>query len=346
MRRVLSDDTIHSSRENFVPWATGSSKSAQEIFKHYYPNINYLSLQEDKKLNLLFQHFMEQAQKEFLQDLQKRYPTPEFDQFLSDRENIRVFNEHSLNIRRAENEWERNLFQTKRDVMANVLAAYYGAPKVSDINYDGNNERLYFKVSSTYNDFASIVYLDEKSDKARTIYENIQNLQPVVYFQMQDEGLRYIGITALYQDNIYITHDSDENLVRDTYIVAQSSDIDLSSIDTGYRIIRQNITPPSWVYEPSKDPAHLWIYGTGASLDIAKENARVELANSISVEVSSQSQTRVYGDSSSVAREYERLSTQKSQEIVIEDSLFTKHEKKDGYYYVRMQYPKDRIQNQ
>ena len=340
MQFVLSDAAIDANRQNYILWDGSGRFLAKQIIQNSYPDYSYDALSLFQKQQLVFEYYMKEAQKNYKQQTLQKHPVPKPDEFLSDRENLQLFHQHSLKMHRAQLEWELNFKTYEKQVMQKTIAALYGAMEIENLRYDPHGEKLYMQIQSAHNGFETIVYIKQDSEGAKKIRNNPDLLQPVVYFDIKNAVREYVGTSIKQGDALYIAQESEDNFVRDEeFSIEYNGETVFDSQEIATYGVPKNVTPPKWYGEAADTDAGVyWGYGVSTDAAQAKDLARADLANAIQVTVDSKAVSSTQSSGNDVSSSYKQDVSLVSKDIVLQDTTTPKNEMKDGYWYTKAQY--------
>ncbi|MGM0622873.1 MAG: hypothetical protein ACQESH_02520, partial [Campylobacterota bacterium] len=336
----LSDAFIDSNRQNFIVWDGSGRFLAKQIIQKEYEDVVYEDLSVFQRQQLVFEHYMKEAQNNYKQQTLQKHPVPKPDEFLSDRENLQLFHQHSLKMHRAQLEWELNFQTYEKEVMQKTIAALYGAMEIENLSYDPHGEKLYMQIQSAHNGFQTIVFIKQDGEGAKKIRNNPDLLQPVVYFDLTNGSRVYVGTSIKSGDALYIAQESEDNFVRDEeFSIEYNGEVVFDSQEIATYGVPKNVTPPKWYGNPAdKEAGVYWGYGVSTDAGEAKDLARADLANAIQVTVDSKAVSSTQSSGNDVSSSYKQDVSLVSKDIVLEDTTTPKNEMKDGYWYTRAQY--------
>ncbi len=95
--------------------------------------------------------------------------------------------------------------------------------------------------------------------------------------------------------------------------------------------------PPSWYLTPSKSSSKIFGYGSGASLEIAKNRAREDIATSLNVHIKSEFTINAQRDINSTKQDI-KSSLHSYSEVVLSQIKLLHSEHLDDMYYVALMY--------
>ena len=201
-------DLSHSTKDNSVGKLFFDDKDIQQgrenLIKWQYSNKRYKDKEKEisspKKFDIFFKDLSMAAQDNYLAQFNKKTPKPKFNEFLSDRENINIFNEYNLNLLKVKNQWNETLDQRRKEILSDTFNAVYGTPVVDFVSYDVYSEKVFLNIRSlTDETFKFVISFDADKQKAQKIKNNTANLAPVVYFKEDDDQINVEGITFYEQ---------------------------------------------------------------------------------------------------------------------------------------------------
>lgn len=343
---LFSDEYIIESRKDLVVWKNFNNQNEKTILKNYLKqkkiNLSYKELSINTKLQLLNDYYFDLAQNAFKESIQRKYPKPKFDPFLTNRQNVNNFDEYNLNIYKANNIWERKLYHTKRLVLGSSLSSLYGNTKMKVINYNPYKDRLYIRILSSKNGFKQNGYLKLDSNTARALKEQ-RNIRPKVYFELDEKEFKLSGASLRFRGKGYLIYFSDENYIRDNKIVLNTnSKFDLKKEEINYQEIPKNINPPSWYTKIESSDDTIIGYGLSVDEKEARNNALQNIIQTISVKVSSKSSFEKKMSGDIITKKANKQINVVSDYTKLEGTKLLKTQKKDGLWFVAIEYKKSK----
>lgn len=342
IRFFMSDKAIAENREkNFVVWKNDSSYELETVLKEALADegiSNVASVDTAGKMQLLKTYFFDEKKQQHSKRFSDAFQKPEFDEFLTDRENIEKIHDYKMALADAEHEWRLGLAETQKQVARLMLSTLYAQPVVNYVSYDPYKKEMFLSIESTNPGFKQQIKLDLNKKRAKKIKENLAKVKPFVFFDIDEQKLEFLGISLKYKKDFLGTELTDKSYNRQTNIVFTSEDISLKTLDVQYYNVIKNIQPPHWYNNLTAKESEIIGYGEGLSTEEAKKEAYNEIAMSLNTTVSStiKSQQSVMGDTES---SHFTLSTQQDVEKVsIKGSKVRKTEKKNGIWFVAISY--------
>lgn len=339
---VTSEDTILENRKNLVIWKRDSYLNPSTIIKDYLrenkKHLDYKGLALSTKIEILNEYFFKQKQEKYIKNFQRKHKKYKFDEFKSDRENIKAINEYKFALKVSKHEWDINLEQTKKEIASDVLSTLYGTPNVKFISYDPTNEKVYLLLSSSREKFSQKISLKAQPLLAKKMKRDINKFVPKVYFKFDNSNIVLIGASVGYNKKEYLTSFENEFYKREnTLKISSETKLELNKLDIDYKVSSSNIEPPEWFYNLPKSDKTIG-YGMGDSKQEAKNSALKEIAEYLEVTVSSSTSTNK-------KRDGDMLSSKTSQDVKIktgdkklEGVTTIKSQKKDNIWFVAVSY--------
>jgi len=339
---VTSEDTILENRKNLVIWKRDSYLNPSTIIKDYLrenkKHLDYKGLALSTKIEILNEYFFKQKQEKYIKNFQRKHKKYKFDEFKSDRENIKAINEYKFALKVSKHEWDINLEQTKKEIASDVLSTLYGTPNVKFISYDPTNEKVYLLLSSSREKFSQKISLKAQPLLAKQMKRDINKFVPKVYFKFDNSNIVLIGASVGYNKKEYLTSFENEFYKREnTLKISSETKLELNKLDIDYKVSSSNIEPPEWFYNLPKSDKTIG-YGMGDSKQEAKNSALKEIAEYLEVTVSSSTSTNK-------KRDGDMLSSKTSQDVKIktgdkklEGVTTIKSQKKDNIWFVAVSY--------
>lgn len=331
---VVSDKTLAKNRKNYITWKQNRRyvKPFNRIIKDD-PKRYTLS----RKMNILSDYFMDIEKKRFLKDFRVENPKPQYDEFLTTKENLRNIYKYKEAVFDYNKKWNLNLDNTKKKVSQKVLYSLYGKPRVKDFKYNADDEEVHLQVYSKHNGFMKKVVISADKNLAKKIKNNMQKVKAEAYYKLDDNRLDFIGINILFDGKYFLADISEKDFIRDNRIeimAKNTQDLNLQSEDINYRVILKDLTPPSWFNTLQAKPNQVIGYGVEATFKAAKLVALSDIAQSVKVKVKSSTSFRKSLDDSSVTKKASSDIDVESENIELENTKVIKSEKKDGLWFV------------
>ena len=343
---MLSDDKILEKREDLVVWDKGSWDSAKYIIKKELKkegsSVDYDGLSLSQKIKLLNSYYFDQAANRYMDAFSSKHKKPKFDKFKSDRENIEAVNRYKYELNRSKYEWEEKLPQIQKQIAQKILATLYGKPKIGDITYDPNEEKIYMKISSTNENFSQTVSFQIDPAEAKKLDQHKNYLKPKIYFKFSNNNIELIGASIGYNKKQYLAHFTNESYQRDTSLVLtdNNTDIDLKKLNVDYKIKAKDIENPEWFYNLKEPEGTIIGYGTGESEDAAKNSALKNIAQSLEVDVDAKISMDKKMDGSRYSSKINQKINVKTKKRKLKGIKMLNSVKKDGIYFVAISYKK------
>jgi len=325
--------------ENFVKWSEKSRyNSKQLIVKYLNKNdikLNERDLKVSDKMDILNKFFFNKLKNEYARKFQQKNKKVTFDSFLTDRENINKIHNYKTKLKHWEHEWNINMYETHKKVAKLMLSTLFHTPRIKFISYNPYDEKLYLNVFSRKNKFNQKIYVKVDRDLAKNIEKNINYLKPIIYFKFKENKLDLAAVNLIYKKKKLFAEFTDETYFRNSSIVFSTDKLSLKDQDVSYSEIVKNIVPPSWYYNLEDKNIE---YGQGKDKNDAKNDAYKNIAQNIKVVVNSNF-TMTKKISGSLSTKHLKSDTNvKADDISIENSKVIKVEKKDGIWFVAIEY--------
>jgi LPP20 lipoprotein len=333
-----SDETISKNREDsYVLWKSASTYNANNILSDSLKETdikNPDTLKTSQKMKILKDYFFQVLKDKHSKKFSSKYKKPEFDEFLTDRENINKIHEYKIALADAEHEWKISLNNTKKQVAQLMLSTLYAEPTLKYVSYDPYDEEMFISVESTNKGFIEKIKIEANREIAREIKTGITNIKPFIFFKFNEDVLEFVGINIKHNKKPYICDIVDNTYVRQSDVVFTSDDISLNSLDVQYYNVVKNIKPPAWFNNiKSKDNQTIG-FGEGINKDDAKKEAYKDIAMSIKTTVSANFESEKTVSGSTYSNSFKSKSNQKIEDIDIKGAKVLKTEKKDGLWFV------------
>ena len=341
-KAFMSDSAIAENREkNYIAWSSGSTYTLDRVLRQESQHQGIedaASLETTGKMKLLKDYFFSVKKLEHARKFSAKHKKPEFDEFLTDRENIEKIHEYKMALAEAEHEWRIGLGNTQKQVAQLMLSTLYAKPVAKYVSYDPYKEEMFLSIESTIPGFKQQVKIDADKEKARNLKNNINAVRPYVFFDIDNNALEFLGISLRYNKDVIGTDLADKSYTRQSDIVFTSEDISLKSLDVQYYNVVKNVKPPEWFNNLPASQAEVIGYGEGLSTDEAKKEAFNEIAMSLNTTVSAtiKSEQSVVGDTKST--NFSSSTQQDVAKVSIKGSKVRKTEKKDGIWFVAVSY--------
>ena len=343
---LLPDDIILKNRKNLIIWKENStvvkSKSNNIISNYIKENnlkLNSRSLSLNQKIKILNDYFFIIEQNKYKKEFSKKYPKPEFDKFKSDKDNIIIFNQYKHQLYISKSEWLLNLNEIKKKVATNILASLYGNPKIVLLNYNPNDEIISLTIGSNRNNFKQSISFDLEPKIAKELKDNKFLAEPIFYFILKDDELKLISASMEFENKQYLVKIIDKIKEYKSDIKLSSKKLDLKKLDIDYKVMVSNIQPPSWFYELKTNSQFIG-YGTGETLQVAKNIALSEIAQSLEVNVNSNTVTNKQKSGDFVSSDINQKIKVSTGTKNLKGSKTIKSEKKDGIWFIAVSYTK------
>ena len=342
---LLSDEYILENRKELVIWNTKNYDNEKYILKRYLKEkdikLDYRGLSQADKLSYLNDYYFDLFKTDYENKVKRKYPKPKFDEFISDRENKNRFDEYNLNMLEASNTWLLNMNETKIQVAQKALSTLFGNPRVTNITYNPNSEKLYMTIKSSKNNFERKVYLKVEPDLARKMKNNKSNLKPIILHKLSDKELEFIGINISYNDKNLIAVISDETYIRERIILVSNDKLDLEKENLTYYDIAKDITPPDWYNNLENEENAIIGYGMSLNEKDAKSNAIQDINQTLSVNVKSETKFEKQIDGDQISKVGKSTVELKTKRIELKGIVSLKSQKKDNLWFVAMKYTKN-----
>lgn len=342
VKLFVSDETLTQNREqNYVIWNDASTYNAFDIIKS---NIDTNVIQDpaalsiSQQMKILKEYFFVKLKEEHASQFSSSHKKPEFNEFLTDRENIEQVHLYKIALSESEHKWRIDLTETQKKVAQLMLSTLYSKPIIKYVSYDPYDEELYMTVESSNTGFMEKIKIDAEKDQALKMKQSISQIKPYVFFKFDDNILEFVGINLNYNNESYICDMVDTAYTRQSDVVFTSDDISLKTMDVQYYDIVKNVQPPEWFNNISMEGEPTIGFGEGISKDDAKKEAFSDIAMSIKTTVSSNFETEKTLSGSTYASSTKSSSQQKVEDISITGSKVIKVEKKDGLWFVAILY--------
>ncbi|WP_440903207.1 hypothetical protein ACMZOO_09940 [Catenovulum sp. SX2] len=333
-------DVIRNREKNFVQWSEKSRYKGKQIYQSYInkhklkTTVEHLS--NPDKMSILTEFFYDELKRQHLAKFQKSNPTPRFDEFLTDAENIDAIHQYKMKLLATEHEWNVNLAKTKKEVARLMLSTLYGKPQLSFLSYDPDDHEMFFKVSSKaigFEEKIRISDLDKKTGK--TIKNQLARVAPQVYFDFRDDSLELVGIHIKVGKKVYLTDVVDQTFVRNSKIKFTTHPLNLKEVDVNYTEVLKNLIPPTWYL--NTEYGEQTAFGQGTSIEDAKMNAMIN-ASYDSVKIQGYSVSEQYKQGSIATSSFQSKHTQNVTQREIIQPVIRQQEKKDGIWFVAITY--------
>jgi len=339
--KFFSDDkTILKYRDkNFVKWSSSSKYNSKKLIRRYLRK-NNIKLDErdlkiEDKMNILNKYFFAKLKREYKNKFTKENKKIVFDPFLTDRENVNKIYEYKTKLRHWEHQWNIDMQVTQKKVAQLMLSSLFDTPRIKYISYNPYDEKLYLRVFSLKNKFEQKIHMKLDSDMAKNIKKNLKYLEPIIYFRFNENKLDLFAMNFIYKEKVLFGEFTDETYFRNSSIVFNTDKLSLKEQDVTYSEIVKNIVPPTWYYNLEDKNIG---YGQGKDKNDAKNDAYKNIAQSIKVVVNSNF-TMTKKVSGSLSTKHLKSNTNiKADDITIKNTKVIKVEKKDGIWFVAIEY--------
>lgn len=343
----MSDESIAEHREaSFVTWKNGSQHNLNKIL-HAGASESGIAdpsaLQTADKMKILKEYFFKLLKDEHARSFASQHKQPEFNEFLTDRENIKLIHDYKIAIAESEHQWRLNLSDTQKKVAELALSTLYGPPNIEYVSYDPYEEEIFFSVNSRDGSFKQKVKVEADKTVAQQMKSRIAAVETYVFFKFDNDVLEFVGINIKHQGTPYVCEVVEDTYSRQSDVVFTSEDISLASLDVQYYDVVKNVKPPEWFNTLPQQPGEIIGYGEGISKEDAKKEAFRDIAMSIRTTVSAKVESEKSVSGSTYARKFSSSSTQKVEDVEIEGSQVLKLEKKDGIWFVAIAHQRNAI---
>ncbi|KMT63965.1 hypothetical protein [Catenovulum maritimum] len=339
--RIFSDDAsiIENREANFVKWNSGSRHRTDNIYRQYIKkhklNIAVADLELAQKMEILKLYFYEMLKNQHIQQFKNKHKKVQFDEFLTDSENINAIYDYKMALAESEHNWNINLPGTQKRVAELMLASLFGQPRVKYLSYDPDDEEMYISVRATTNNFKEKIKFEVTKEQARKIRSNLRNLKTAVFFNFDNNALELVAVHFQFGKKTYLTDIVDQAYVRQTNVKFEPVTISLQDEDVRYTEVIKNLIPPNWFYNLSGSNI---AYGQGRTKSLAEADANSFAAQSQKILVSGVSQLKQQKQGNHTSTQFEFSTQQKVQEVEVINRKIIKSEKKDGIWFVAVTY--------
>ena len=342
IKLFLSDDSISKNREQYyVSWNNSSGHIANKIIKSKLADSeikNPDNLKTSQKMVILKDHFFDSLKNKHARAFSSKHKKPEFNEFLTDRENIEKIHQYKTALAESEHVWRISLQQTKKEVAELMLSTLYSTPLLKYISYDPYNKELFLSIESLNPGFKQKIRVDADKIIASTMKDNISQIKPYVFFKFNEDTLEFVGINIKHKNKAYICTIIDNAFKRQSDVIFTSEELSLKALDVQYYNVVKNIKPPEWFNNIKSEENQIIGFGEGINKDNAKKEAFSDIAMSIKTTVSSDFESEKVLSGSTYASNYKSSSKQKVEDVDIKGSKVLKIEKKDGLWFVAILY--------
>jgi len=342
MQMFVSDDTILENRQNnYVTWEKATQYNANSILKQALKETDINDpekLKTSQKMSILKDYFFQLLKEEHANKFSKYHKKPEFNEFLTDRENIQKIYEYKLALKESEHDWKISLRKTQKKVAELMLSTLYAKPIVKYVSYNPYEEEMFLSIEASNGGFKEKIKIDAKKDLAISMKKNISHIQPYIFYKFDNDILNFVGINIKFNEKPHLCEVVDSTYVRQSDVVFTSDEINLDSLNVKYYDIVKNIKPPSWFNNLTTDEKEIIGYGEGLKKDDAKKEAYKEIAMSIRTTISTNIKSEKVVSGSKVSSHSTSNTQQKVEDISIKGSKVLKVEKKDGLWFVAIRH--------
>lgn len=342
MKMMVSDDSILENRKNnYVTWENSTTYNANLILNKSLEATEIESpdsLKTSQKMSILKDYFFNLLKENHANKFSEKHKKPEFNEFLTDRENIQKIHEYKSALLESEYEWKINLKETQKKVAELMLSTLYAKPVVKYVSYNPYEEEIFLSVEASAGGFKEKIKLEAEKDLAVKMKNNVANIQPYIFYKFEDDVLSFVGINIIYDDKPVLCEVVDSTYVRQSDVVFTSDEINLEALNVKYYDIVKNIKPPAWFNNLTADGKHIIGYGEGLKKDDAKKEAYKEIAMSIRTTISANIKSEKVVSGSKVSNSLTSNTQQKVEDISIKGSKVLKVEKKDGLWFVAIKH--------
>ena len=337
-----SDETIAQNRKQyFVVWNSASEYDTNKILIEKLKGSGISdpeTLKTSDKMKILKEYFFQVLKEQHAMEFASRHKKPEFNEFLTDRENINLIHEYKIALAEAEHQWRINLSDTQKKVAQLMLSTLYSEPILKYISYNPYDEAMFLSIESKKQGFMEKIKVDIDKNIAPIIKTNISNVAPDIFFKFNDDVLEFVGINITFDKKTYVCDVVDSTYARQSDVVFTSDDISLESLDVQYYNVVKMIKPPQWFNNIKADSHQIIGFGEGIKKADAKKEAYKDIAMSIKTTVSASFESEKTVSGSTSTSKYKSSSKQKVEDISIKGSKVLKIEKKDGLWFVAIAY--------
>ena len=347
-KMFLSDETVAKNREeNYVIWNSTSKYDVNKILSESVKESGIddaSALKTSDKMKILKDYFFQVLKEEHARDFSTKHKKPEFNEFLTDRENIKTIHAYKIALAESEHQWRINIGETQKKVAQLMLSTLYSSPVLKYASYNPYDEEIFFTIESKIPGFKQKLKVDAKKDTAKNMKQQVKLIQPYVFFDLKDNVLEFVGITLKYQGSPLVGEVVESTYARQSDVVFTSDDISLESLDVQYYNVIKNVKPPVWFNNLPANQDQVIGYGEGINKEDAKKEAFRDIAMSIKTTVSAEFKSEKSVAGSLSANKYKSTSKQTVDEVAIKGSKVLKIEKKDGLWFVAILHERKGLQ--
>lgn len=341
---IVPDNVILENRKSFVTWTKGSGINQQNVAHNILSkkkiSLAYNELTLTNKLALLNDYFFEQEKENYMKNFSIKNPIPKYDEFLTDTDNVKVFNNYKLLLEQSKHKWEINLPITQKKVAEKALSTLYGNIAIENIQYDIENENLHMKVISEFNQFTQNISISLEVEKAKLMKKLFSRIKPSIYFSLEKETISLVGISITFEKENYLAKLSEDKFTKENTIVLLTNDTKLNTtqLNIDYQEVHKNIKPPQWFYNLSEKPNTIIGYGNGSNKEDAKTDAYRDINERLEINIKSESsfEKSLQGDLYT-SKKHSKVDIQ-SKENILHGTKTIESETKDGVVYIAILY--------
>jgi len=125
IKMFLSNESISLNREKyFVVWNDASDYYASQILKNSLKDSDIKdphALKTSDKMKILKDYFFQLLKQQHAREFSSKNPKPEFNEFLTDRENIEKIHQYKMALAESEYKWRIGLDKTQKKVAQLIL---------------------------------------------------------------------------------------------------------------------------------------------------------------------------------------------------------------------------------
>jgi hypothetical protein len=216
---------------------------------------------------------------------------------------------------------------------------------IKDIEYDVEDEKLYFKIYSAQEKYEHQVYVNADVALGKKLKSNPNLIIPALYYYFNEDthAFEIVGTSFSFHKTDYMASLNQDMYVKQEQIIFVDPDMTLAQAQRQYVNLLKNRVPPIWYTEDNIDfidENNIVALGEGLSRDDAIANALVALNSKFGISVESITQIDKTSHNENFESSVSQSSKVEAKKRVIKEFKELRSETKDNIYYIAISHRK------